>query len=608
MSLTHDSMAAWRWFAALAVALAAAVLVGTGVSAAPVAIGTPAASAGSVAPDIQALAQSAPQRTVDVIVQLHRGTSLATGRELMTGAGATGMRDVRLINAVAGTMTAGEAMRLSRLGGVRAISLDAPVKATAAVPSSTTLRTAYNESIGAVNAWTRGFTGAGVGVAVIDTGIAGDLTDFRDGAGASRVLANAVVNPVAQDAGDDYGHGTHVAGLIAGNGAHRAAGDPLRGAYGGVAPDANLIAIKADDGDGGTTVLDVIDALQFAVDFKSDYGIRVVNLSLRSTSAESYKTDPLDAAVEAAWFSGLVVVVAAGNEGTASDAVNYAPANDPYVITVGAVDDQGTKTVSDDALPVWSSRGVTQDGFAKPDVLAPGARMVSNLAPGSDFTDLCASCVVDGEYFRIGGTSMAAAVASGAVATVLQANPHWTPDQVKAALMNKSRPVHSPRPAVGPPDLVDRKDVHPTEALTTSSTITGGEIALDKVLATSNPGTANAGLVPNELIDPSTGGIDYTRASWTRASWTQAVDVMRASWTRASWTRASWTRASWTATQQSCTDFERASWTRASWTSEEIEAARADCTAMDPTRASWTRASWTRASWTRASWTTSFDK
>jgi serine protease AprX len=597
-------MAAWRWFAGLALATLAAVIVGTGVSASSgtVAIGTSSATA-SVAPELQALAGTLPRRPVEVIVQLQRGTGLAAGRALMTAAGATGLRDVRLINAVAGTLPAGEAVRLARRPGVRAISLDAAVKTTAAAPVSTALRSSYNESIGAEKAWAKGFTGAGVGVAVIDTGIAGGVADFRNDAGASRVLANAVVSPAAPNAGDGYGHGTHVAGLIAGNGTRRAEGDPLRGAYAGVAPDANLIAIKADDGDGATTVLDVIDGLQFAVDFKNDYGIRIVNLSLRSTSAESYRTDPLDAAVEAAWFSGLVVVVAAGNEGTAADAVNFAPANDPFVITVGAVDDLGTKSVADDTLPVWSSRGVTQDGITKPDVLAPGAHMVSNLAPGSDFADLCPSCVVDGEYFRIGGTSMAAAVASGAAATALQANPQWTPDQLKAALMNKSRPVHSPRPAVGPPDLVDRKDVHPTEALTATSTIVGGEIALDKILNGGDPGSANTGLVPNDLIDRATGGIDFTRASWTRASWTQAVDVMRASWTRASWTRASWTRASWTASVQSCSDFERASWTRASWTAEEIQAARNECTAMDPTRASWTR-----ASWTRASWTTSFDK
>jgi serine protease AprX len=598
-------MAAWRWFAAFAFSTLAALLAAgafAGGSPAGLSLTAPATRA-AVAPELQRLASAEPGRHVGVIVQLRAGTSLAAGRGLLADAGATGLRDVRLINAVAGRMSAGAAWRLSSLAGVRAISLDAPVRSTASSPSSSGLRSAYNESIGADKAWAKGFTGRGVGVAVIDTGIAGGLTDFQADAGGSRIVANAVVNPLAQGAGDGYGHGTHVAGLIGGNGALRPAGDPLQGAYAGVAPDANLIAIKADDGHGATTVLDVIDGLQFAVDFKDAYGIRVVNLSLRSTIAESYRTDPLDAAVEAAWFSGLVVVVAAGNEGAAADAVQYAPANDPYVITIGAVDDAGTKTTGDDALPAWSSRGVTQDGIAKPDVLAPGAHMVSTLAPGSEFAGLCPSCVVDGEYFKVGGTSMAAAVASGAAALVIQANPSWTPDQVKGALVKKSRPVHSPRPVVGPPDLVDKHDKHPTEAVTTTSTIEGGEIAVDKVLNGGTVDGANAGLQPSTLIDPATGGIDFTRASWSRASWSQAADVLRASWSRASWSRASWSRASWSATAESCADFERASWSRASWSSAEIEDARRECASVDTTRASWSR-----ASWSRASWSTSFEK
>src|SRR5207244_3812652 len=119
--------------------------------------------------------------------------------------------------------------------------------------------------------------------------------------------------------------------------------------------------VKVSDDAGNATVLDVIYGLQFAVDHKDDYGIRVINLSLQSTEAESYRTDPLDAAVEAAWFDGITVVAAAGNRGIADDAVDYAPGNDPYVITVGAIDDQATLTSDDDLQASWSSRGVTQD-------------------------------------------------------------------------------------------------------------------------------------------------------------------------------------------------------------------------------------------------------
>src|SRR5215208_7724422 len=204
------------------------------------------------------------------------------------------------------------------------------------------------------------------------------MPDFRaTGTSSSRVIANAVTNPDAQTPGDAYGHGTHVAGIIAGNSWNRSVSDGLRGKYVGIAPEANLISVKVSDDAGDASVLDVIYGLQFVVDNKAAYNIRVVNLSLESTATGSHKTDPLDAAVESAWFKGIVVVTAAGNRGSAADAVSRAPGNDPYAISVGAVDDQGTKVPGDDLMATWSSRGTTQDGFAKPDVYAPGAKIVS---------------------------------------------------------------------------------------------------------------------------------------------------------------------------------------------------------------------------------------
>ena len=209
----------------------------------------------------------------------------------------------------------------------------------------------------------------------------------------------------------------------------------------GIAPRANLISVKVSDDDGDTTVLDVINGLQFVVDHKAELGIRVVNLSLSSTVAESYKTDPLDAAVEAAWFSGIVVVAAAGNEGVAPDAVSYSPGNDPYVISVGALDDRGSSYLYDDQLASWSSRGVTQDGVQKPEVLAPGNRLVAPLAPNSDFERMCRRCMISHSYFRVSGTSMASGVVSGVAALVIEKNPGMTPNQVKGAIVGTLRNV-----------------------------------------------------------------------------------------------------------------------------------------------------------------------
>ncbi len=356
------------------------------------------------------------------------------------------------------------------------------------------LRQTLQASTGADRAWMRGITGDGVGVAVVDTGVAGYLPNFERN-GRSRVIASVVTNPCARNADDYVGHGTHVAGLIAGNSS----------SYMGVAPRANLISVKVSDDTGDSTVLDVIYGLQFVVDHRDALGIRVVNLSLSSSVAESYKTDPLDAAVEAAWFAGVVVVAAAGNDGGGAGAVSYAPGNDPFVITAGALDDRGTARLDDDGLASWSSRGATQDGFSKPDVLAPGNRLVAPLAPLSTFGQLCPTCMVGRTYFRLSGTSMAAAVVSGSAALMLEHDPALTPDQVKGAMVASARAVP------------------------------GAGSALDVAAALDAHGSANQGLVPSTLIDPATGGIDWARASFRRASFRDAAgSPFSAVWARAS--------------------------------------------------------------------------
>jgi serine protease AprX len=440
---------------------------------------------------------------------------------------------VRIIDAVGAVLSPDEAEKLRRSRDIKAVTLNAPVSPTTLVNfDPNKMATAYNQSAKSSNLWNSA-TGKGVGVAVIDTGVAGDLPDFRVSQtdARSRVIASAVVNPYAENARDSYGHGTLVAGILAGNSGYRPANDPLRGKYAGAAPDANIISVKISDEQGQATVLDAIYGIQFAVDHMADYNIRVINLSLTSTEPQSYKTDPLDAAVESAWFNGIVVVAAAGNDGSAADAVSYAPANDPYVITVGAVDDKMTKGVTDDAITSWSSRGVTQDGFAKPELYAPGAHIQANLAPSSAFVSLCPSCIVNGSYIQAGGTSLAAPIIAGTVAGILEKRPSWTPDMVKGALLNTTR------------------------------TIPGGrEVdALNAYNASKDKLTSNIGLTPNTLVDATTGAIDYTRASWRLADWSSAPDLLQAGWSRASW------RCDCSTTDSGSIDPTRASWRRASW-------------------------------------------
>ncbi len=395
------------------------------------------ATAAHAAPSAKSqLASAGAKQKVTAIVIFKANTSEKNAGKLVRQYGGKIVSRVSLIHGLAVKLPAAQARSLAKDSHVVGLTLNSRVHSTGL--SADLLETTYPKTVGATNLWARGITGKGVGVAVLDTGIAGDQPDF-----AGRIVANAVTSPAATTATDHFGHGTHVAGIIAGNSFNRDPSDPLYGKYVGIAPDANLIAIKASDDNGNATVLDVINGIAFAVDHKRDYNIRVLNLSLASETPESYKTDVLDAAVEYAWQKGIVVVVASGNRGTVADAVKYAPANDPYVISVGGIDE--TLNNGSGARADWSSTGITQDGIAKPEVTAPGAHIVSVLASNSAFLALCPNCSIGGQYFKAGGTSMAAPVVAGAAALLLQARPTLTPDQVKALLMGTDHSVAGSR-------------------------------------------------------------------------------------------------------------------------------------------------------------------
>jgi serine protease AprX len=533
-----------RWMVGIALlAIAAAVPVAlTGTRAElPLTDTAPAAAAEplpSLNPSLAALAERSPNQRVEVIVQLDQGVArAAAAAPLVRELGGKVTRDLHIINAVAAELPAAGAAELASRPEVRAVSPNAGTKPQAVGDG---LATSFNASIQSPHLWnTYGGSGKGVGVAVVDTGIAGDLPDFRVSSidKSSRVIGSAVVNPDATTATDKYGHGTHVAGIIAGDSRNRDDSDPLKGKYMGVAPKANLVSIKVSDAEGNATVLDVIAGIQFAVDHKAEYNIRVLNLSLESTATESYKTDPLDAAVEAAWFKGIFVVAAAGNRGPGGDAVSHAPGNDPYIVSVGAVDDQGTKEIADDVPTSWSSRGTTQDGFAKPDIYAPGAKIVSNLAPGSKYKELCAECISgDGEYIRAGGTSMAAPMVAGAAAIGFQLDPTMTPNRAKALLKDSDRPLT---------DTIDELSMVDAARRFFGD---GGRLA-------------NQGLEPNTYINPSTGEIDYSRSRWSRSRWSEAGELLRSSWSRSSWSLAPDSLG----TDSAAVATARSSWSRSSW-------------------------------------------
>jgi serine protease AprX len=294
------------------------------------------------------------------------------------------------------------------------------------------LSTTYPFDTGATSAWAGRAgppdTGTRVTVAVLDSGVDLAHPDLK-----GRVIG-VNVNRTASGPGDGYGHGTHVAGIIAGQ-------DPA-GQYVGIAPGANVVSVKLSDDSGVTYESDVLRGLQWVSQNRTAYNIRAINLSLSASIPQSYATSPIDAAVEYLWSQGVTVVASSGNLGAGEDAVWYAPGNDPRVITVGCLDDNQTVAPGDDSLCLISSRGVTEDGFAKPDVVAPGRKIVSALTAGVNgqpavlATTFPTRITSDGRHIRLSGTSMSAPMVAGAVALLLQRYPGLTPDQVKKLLVS----------------------------------------------------------------------------------------------------------------------------------------------------------------------------
>ena len=350
---------------------------------------------------------------------------------------------------LAARLTPAEIARLAADPHTRHVSPDLPMRVcdTPAVPyQDYALRATGADFLQTANH----LSGQGVTVAVVDTGIYphDDLTTPYQRLTGWADLVNNKATPY-----DDNGHGTHVAGIVGGDGA-----DSYTNHYsawlGRTAPLANLVGVKVLDGNGGGSVSTVIAGIDWVVAHKAALNIRVLNLSVGHPVGESYKTDPLCQACERAWAAGITVVCAAGNYGRSvpsdqSSPTQYgsitSPGNDPSVITVGAMNTGGTIARGDDRICSYSSRGPGMvDLVLKPDLVAPGNNIVSLAAPGSTLYAQAAANLLDPagyggkgakSYLALSGTSMAAPFVAGAAALLLQADPTLTPDTIKARLM-----------------------------------------------------------------------------------------------------------------------------------------------------------------------------
>ena len=512
--------------------------------------------------DLDALKGGHNGATVDVIIQFNQ-TPTAVHHQKVQNKGGVLKTKLDVIKGAHYSVPTGSLEDLENDPDVAYISPNRPLSGT----SASTLDYAA-ETVNAPMArqqW--GLDGTGIGVAVIDSGVTavGDLYWWipSNQTYGSRVVYSQNFVPGTTDTSDQYGHGTHVAGIIAGAGWF-STGSNFTHTFKGIAPNANIINLRVLDQNGAGTDSSAIAAIQTAISLKSTYNIRVINLSFGRQVFESYTLDPLCQAVEAAWNAGIVVVAAAGNQGRRDSAGTEgygtiaAPGNDPYVITVGAMKTANTPTRTDDTIASYSSKGPTAyDYVVKPDIVAPGNQVVSTLAPNAallgsptdvflyeysnsttttttsggntknnkkNFTSslsTVATSAISTFYMRLSGTSMATPVVSGAAVLLFQQNPNLTPDQVKARLMktaSKNFPSNS--------TVTD-----PTTGITYTDyydIFTVGAGYLDIAAALSNNDLAGASAVsPTAVFDPTTQSVSLLTGSsvvWgTDAVWDTSV-------------------------------------------------------------------------------------
>ena len=367
------------------------------------------------------LAVDLPQRPAATRSYIVQGKSVDQVVELVERNGGQVTSRLFIIESVGALLTPQAAATLRATEGILAVTPNAGVQASG---DGGDPATDYPDVTGADEVWPQGVTGEGVAVAVVDTGIG------RHPAVKHQIVAWADFVSGNHKAFDPNGHGTHVAGIIANM------EDGTDGEPNGMAPDVDLVGVRVLNEEGYGTYETVIQGIQWVLDHHQQYSIRVMNLSLVATVHSPYWADPLNRAVMRAWAAGLVVVAAAGNGGPDPMTIGV-PGNVPYVITVGAFTDNYTVyDWSDDYITPFSAAGPTLDGFVKPDLVAPGAHMVSTMNHGTYLGRLYPDNRIPPQYYSLAGTSQSAAVVSGAAALVLSHEPNLTNNQVKYRLMN----------------------------------------------------------------------------------------------------------------------------------------------------------------------------
>jgi serine protease AprX len=451
--------------------------------------------------------------------------------------------------------------------------------------------------VGAHASYQAGYTGKGIGVALIDTGV----TPVR-GLDTGNVVDGPDLSFDSQDPElahlDAYGHGTHLASIIAGRdaaGSPRSYVDPHR--FAGIAPDATLVDVKVGASDGAVDVSQVIAAIDWVVEHRNDRGlnIRVISLSYGTNGRQSSLGDPLAFAVENAWKKGIVVVAAGGNDGR-DERTLANPASDPYVLSVGAVDTVGTARAADDTVPTWSTRGTNTRHV---DAVAPGVSVVGLRVPNGYADERNPQARVGDRFARASGTSQAAAVVSGEVALLLQRYPGLTPDQVKQQFVQTAMAFRSSSIYRGAGTTNVR--VAQTKPANRSRQPASG-FGLGRGSLEAARGTSHV----NNGVAVLSGETDAFGRRWNGAAWAAATAAGTAwqggrwmglqltgdAWRDGAWPVAEWTTPDWTGRDWRTEEWSARTWREGSWTARTW---RAD---------TWTARTWRDASWSARTWRT----
>jgi serine protease AprX len=562
--------------------VAGLALVGAGLS-----VAAPAATAAPRPAGLDRGLSTTGHATAKVVVTGRDGSAAAV-RAAVLRAGGTAVRSLPIINGVSASVPTSSLKALAASAGVAAVTADRAIQLTSADWDDTVSASPYAWTSQAASTWNQaGNKGAGIGVAVLDTGVApvGDL--------AGRVMNGPDFSGEGQNTVDSFGHGTVMAGIIGGTGAANGSSAPLTG----VAPGVNIIGVKVAGANGATDVSTVLTAMTWIGAFKDVYNIRVLNLSWGVPSTQDPTIDPLNFAVERLWGLGVTVVAAAGNSGPSTGTI-LKPGDDPLVITVGAFDDKGTIATADDTIPQWSSKGPTAQLRMKPDLVAPGRTLVATRSPGSAIETQNPQAWVGSAYIKGSGTSEATAVTSGAAALLLGAHPNWTPDQVKYALTSTAKPLTGvPTTSQGAGRLQVKSAssayvgmVVPQVAIA----VGGGSLEASRGDATAL--TSTCGSVTWLLNDDSSAWCGpWTGSAWTGSAWTGSAWTGSA-WTGSAWTGSAWTGSAWTGSAWTGSAWTGSAWTGSAWTGSAW-------TGSAWTGSAWTGSAWTGSAWTGSAWT-----